>query len=164
MPPANPGMALTKEIQMTLTHPGYVFKGKTYKTVNGLLTALMKDCGASWIGMVSSNNTITAYKGANDVAAVFDITPPKFGEKQVVTKHMEMTADRINAIVASAWNTVPRACNDIAMTPDRAADLSKTTKAFMLNSYFIYAANPANKALYTVREIQQAINIVEKQQ
>lgn len=71
-------------------HPGYVFKGKTYKTAQGLISALIRDSGADSCGMVSSAGiarvgTITTY--ANRMAKqVYEITAPKFGEKQVITR------------------------------------------------------------------------------
>jgi hypothetical protein len=66
-------------------HPGYVFKGKTYKTANGLCGAILKDSGCHEMSCVV-NHQIHAY--ADDrktVVATYNVTPPKFGEKQQVT-------------------------------------------------------------------------------
>lgn len=69
-----------------MNHPGYVFKGKTYKTVNGLLTSLAKDSGASEISMVVNNKITARSADRSTVVAVYNVTPPKFGETQVVTR------------------------------------------------------------------------------
>lgn len=68
-------------------HPGFIFKGRKYKTVAGLLNAIIADSGASSVGMVSSKHTVTAYgPGRSDVLAVYDVSPPKAGEAQVFTR------------------------------------------------------------------------------
>jgi hypothetical protein len=70
-----------------LPHPGWTFKGRSYKTVNGLLTALAKDAKAVSIGMVSPEHTITAWgPDRYTVAAVYDVTPPKPGVAQAITR------------------------------------------------------------------------------
>lgn len=71
--------------------PGWVFKGKTYKTLTGLMTALQKDTNGSSCCFPSPNVArvdIREAGGAWKPVAHYDLTPPKFGEKQVVTKRI----------------------------------------------------------------------------
>jgi hypothetical protein len=70
-----------------LFHPGYVFKGKAYKSVAGLLTALVKDSGGVEVSMVDSKGRVKAYAAdRKTVIATYDVTPPKLGEVQTITR------------------------------------------------------------------------------
>ena len=73
---------------MTVFKITYIFKGRPYTTVNGLLNALAKDCKACEFSMVV-NNQIKGY--GNDrktVIALYDVTPPKVGEPMHVTRSL----------------------------------------------------------------------------
>lgn len=71
---------------MSLFHPGYVFKGKTYKSPSGIMGAILRDSGAHECSMVV-NNQIHAYGSDHKTVVVsYTVTPPKFGEKQIVTR------------------------------------------------------------------------------
>lgn len=66
-------------------NPGYVLNGKTYKTVSGLLNAIFKDSKCAECSMVV-NNQIRAYgSDRKTVVKLYNVTLPKFGEKQYVT-------------------------------------------------------------------------------
>lgn len=68
-------------------HPGWNFNGRHYKSVKGLLHAVAKDCNAVSVGMVSRDNTMTAWgPDRNTVAAVYDVSLPKAGIAQTITR------------------------------------------------------------------------------
>ena len=67
-------------------HPGYVFNRKTYKSVSGLLNAIAKDSKAVQVGMVSNNQIRTFAADGRTVLVTYDVTPPKVGETQVITR------------------------------------------------------------------------------
>lgn len=64
-----------------------VFKGKNFKTVNGLLGALARDSRAVQVSMVGPDHMIRTYAADRvTVLATYAITPPKAGESQIVTR------------------------------------------------------------------------------
>ena len=71
---------------MDLLTPRYRLNGTLYKTVRGILNAIAKDSGATSVGMVSTLNTISAYGADRTVVAVYDVSPPKRGEVQTITR------------------------------------------------------------------------------
>jgi hypothetical protein len=73
--------------------PGYVFKGRTYKTVNGLSTAIFKDCGCSSHSMVNKDRRILAYAPDRvTVIASYKCSAPEFGKTQSVEREMPKNA------------------------------------------------------------------------
>lgn len=70
--------------------PGYKFNGKLYRTAKGLLTAVMKDCGAIQVGMVDKNGKMKAWRqrGA-EPCAVYSVQTPLqagIGNPMLVTR------------------------------------------------------------------------------
>jgi hypothetical protein len=61
-------------------HPGWNFKGKNYRTVNGLCNAIAKDCGASQVGGVNKSGKINCWPADRDgpVLATYAVTTPVF--------------------------------------------------------------------------------------
>lgn len=73
----------------TLGHPGYKFNGKTYKTLTGLMTALQKDGNGVSCCFPKPDGARVDKRlpdGTWLPVAYYDLTPPKFGEMQIVTR------------------------------------------------------------------------------
>lgn len=118
-------------------HPGYSFKGKTYKTVNGLLSALHRDSSAPHLSMVIDNSIRAFAEDRKTILVTYDITPPVAGKQQRVTRVREITGDLVAAAVASAYNTDPvRKAGDAPLTPARATAWNvPAVKAALVRAY-----------------------------
>ncbi len=69
--------------------PVYILNGKSYKTVNGFLNALLKDCGASSSTMVRADRTIECYNGPygnRNTVAVYQVEAPCSGKPMRVSR------------------------------------------------------------------------------
>lgn len=72
------------------TMPVYRLKGREYKSVNGFLNALLKDCGASSSSMVRQDRTIECYvrgeQGVHRTIAVYSVSKPEIGKPMLVER------------------------------------------------------------------------------
>lgn len=68
--------------------PEYRFKGRTYKTVNGLSRAIFDDCGCDSHSMII-NRVITATVGRREqerVVARYEVSAPEVGKPMAVIR------------------------------------------------------------------------------
>lgn len=69
--------------------PIWIFKGRQYKTVIGLLKALSTDSGAEWIAAVDKDRIIKAGNGRNAdqvITARYSVTKPEIGKPMYVER------------------------------------------------------------------------------
>lgn len=74
---------------VVMTGPEWVFKGRTFKTVNGLSKAIFKDCGCDSHSMVVGPlRIITATVGRlpERIVARYQVSPPTPGKPMTVTR------------------------------------------------------------------------------
>lgn len=150
----------------------YCLKGKKYLSVSGLLNAISRDCGAVNIGMVASDNTITARAADRKTTlAVYYVSPPIFGEHQFVTKCLPVDASRVDAMIASMQNINTRKlvlagklpASTRATMPAHARLFSADERKLLLMQYRAHCALPEvcgqPMVLHTPYEVDQAITL-----
>lgn len=81
-----------------MNRPEYVFKGRTYKTINGLSKAIFQDSGCDSHSMVV-NRVITATVGRKPnerIVARYTVSPPVLGQPMTVTRQSEIPAANLS--------------------------------------------------------------------
>ena len=69
------------------TFPGYLFNGRKLTTARGLLSAIMRDCGATETTMVRADRTIGAFADRRGPEiATYTVSPPVVGKPMIVAR------------------------------------------------------------------------------
>jgi hypothetical protein len=71
---------------MDFKKPIYQLDGKSYKSVNGLVSALMKKHGAHECGCFNRDRILKVYADRNTVCATYQSTVPELGKPIVLTQ------------------------------------------------------------------------------